>query len=125
MALGREKEARGHNGAAGTTGEGFAETPAASSVTRETAGELPIDTGRTRLGLPTGAGSSLFSGDGVALSSESPLFFADAAVAADALRFLCKADSVARLTMAAGTYEKYYHQIIYSCKHHKAVSALA
>jgi hypothetical protein len=62
-----------------------------------------MDTGRTRLGLPAGTGNSLCSGDGVALQLESSPFFADAAAAAQALRFLYNAASVARLTIAAGT----------------------
>jgi hypothetical protein len=102
LALGREKEAAAANGADRAAIGCFAATSEASSATRDTAGELPVEMGRTRFGLPVGAGSSLFSGEGVALALEPSSFFADAA-SVRALRFFCKADSVARLTTVAGT----------------------
>lgn len=107
LALGLEKELEGDKTAAAARTFG-AWGPLLPAATSDVAGELAEETGRTRLGLPTGTGSSLFSGEGVALSPESPSIFACAAppppaAAANALRFLCIAVSVARFTTAAGT----------------------
>ncbi len=102
LALGREKEAAAASGADRAAMDSLADTSEAFSATRDIAGELPVEMGRTRFGLAAAAGSSLFSGEGVALALEPSSFFADTA-SGRALRFFCKADSVALVTTAAGT----------------------